>query len=76
MDITAYLQTILSVLHDSGVAAGPIFGLMWWLERSERLSNKKEQKELNAKRDEALNEVKIALETLASLFNVNRRVRR
>ncbi len=71
-DISVSISQILVVLKQAGAAAGPIFGLLWWLERSERLADRKLFEERAQKRDAALNELKAALLSLTAIFGSSR----
>ena len=62
-------QDIMEVIKSAGSAAGPIFALLWWLERSERLEDRKMNEERSQRRDAALSEVKLAIATLSAIFN-------
>lgn len=66
MDAFSY---ILNLVHNAGAAAAPIFALLWWLERSERLEDRKLAEERAQRRDAALQEVRLALATLSAIFN-------
>lgn len=65
------LTSLLTLIHDAGAAAAPIFALLWWLERRERLEDRKLDEERSAKRDAALVEVRLALTTLSAIFKSN-----
>lgn len=62
-------QQFFNLLHDAGAAAAPIFALLWWLERGERLENRRQDEERATRRDLALNEVRLALAALTAIFN-------
>lgn len=64
-------QDLVKLATDLGGATAPIFALMWWLERSERIDNNKLNEDRAQRRDAALTEVRLALATLAAIFNSN-----
>ena len=63
------LEQLLSVVGGLGAAAGPVFALLWWLERGERkeLQGKLEaaQKTATEDKDELLRESITAINTAA-----------
>lgn len=63
------LSYILNLVHNAGAAAAPIFALLWWLERQERMEDRKVNEERAQRRDAALTEVRLALATLSAIFN-------
>jgi hypothetical protein len=66
MDI---LKELFRIAHEGGGYLAPVFVLLWWLERQERLENKKIDEERSQRRDSALNEVKLALNSFTSILN-------
>lgn len=62
-------QQFFMLLREAGAAAAPIFAMLWWLERTERIDNRKIDEERARRRDEAMGEVRLALAALTAIFN-------
>lgn len=58
---------VLGVLKDFGIAG--VFAMFWWLERQERLDDKKIDETRAQARDAALNEVRLALTALSTILD-------
>ena len=66
MDI---LKEFLRIAHEGGGFVAPVFMLLWWLERQERQEDRKLAEDRSQRRDAALNEVKLALNSFSAILN-------
>lgn len=66
MDI---LKELFRIAHEGGGFVAPVFVVLWWLERQERLEDRKLMEERSQRRDAALNEVKLALNSFTAILN-------
>lgn len=63
------LHWLLQVVKDGGSVLAPFFALMWYLERAERISDRKTYAERGEKNTKALTEVRTTLGMLADILN-------
>jgi hypothetical protein len=69
LSVMDFIQELFKLAHDGGGYLAPAFVVLWWLERGERLEDRKISEERSQRRDAALAEVKLALATLSAIFN-------
>jgi len=69
MDLAELIKQLLAIAHEGGGYLAPAFVILWWLERGERQEDRKLYEERSQRRDAALNEVKLALNSFAAIFN-------
>jgi hypothetical protein len=62
------LVEFLGYVKEAGGLAGPIFAVMWWLERGERLDAQKELKTIAAESVRALVEFRAIANQLTTIF--------
>lgn len=66
----------IEIVRAAGALAAPIFAVLFWLERDERKDAQKELREVSQTTAVALNELKMMISNLASLFDRTARNRR
>jgi hypothetical protein len=64
---------LIDLVKSGGAALGPIFMLLWWMERDERKSAQSELKAVTEKVIAAMIETKSALGTFGSILNPSNR---
>ena len=67
---------LLEIIKAGGAAMGPIFAILWWLERSERMDLAAEIKVITRSAITAISETKSAIDSWESVFNPNPPTRR
>ena len=65
---------LIEVIKAGGAALAPFLGLLWWLERQERIKEREEHKTVAEKMVTAMIKTESALATLKDLFPSNRAV--
>lgn len=63
---------LLAIITSGGAAIAPFLGLLWWLERAERIKEREEHKTVAKDMITAMVKTESALVTLRDLFPVNR----
>lgn len=66
----------IELVRAAGAMAAPIFAILFWLERDERKDAQKELREVSNATAVALNELKMMISNLASLFDRTARNKR
>lgn len=64
-----FVKELLTLAREGGGYLAPVFVLLWWLERQERLENRKLDEDRAQRRDAALNEVKLAMNSFSAILN-------
>ena len=68
-DLGFSFQQLFQLIKDAGSPMALVFAFLWWLERQERLDDRKINEERAQRRDVALNEVRLALAALTAIFS-------
>lgn len=63
---------LLELLKAGGAALSPIMGLLWWLERQERLKEREEHKTVARDMVSSMAKTEATLSTLAGIFTSGR----
>lgn len=63
---------VLQVIQAGGAAIAPFLGVLWWLERGERIKEREEHKTVARDMVTAMVKTESALATLRDLFPSNR----
>lgn len=67
------ISELLEWVKGLGTAAGPIFGLLWWLERGERIDAQNELKHIAKESTTAIVATEKTIEKWTSVFNGDHR---
>lgn len=60
---------LLEILKSAGAGAGPIFALLWWLERSNRIDLENELKVIAKDAVSSMVGLKVTVDNFANVFN-------